>query len=65
MLISPRTINALTAEPGSIGSGCFSFVTEPAPITGTMPDGGEILGEEPHGVFAETGEDQRRIDRLK
>src|SRR5215813_13547099 len=37
MFISPRTSTALTAEPGSTGSGCGSPVTDPAPITGTTP----------------------------
>src|SRR6476660_1248639 len=35
--MSPRTIIALTAEPGSRGSGCFSLLAEPTPITGTIP----------------------------
>ena len=37
MLMSPRTRIALTAEPGSSGSGCLSLSTEPAPMTGTTP----------------------------
>src|SRR3974390_2856711 len=37
MFRSPRTRIALTADPGTSGSGCLSFVTEPAPITGTIP----------------------------
>src|SRR6185312_15075109 len=28
---------ALTAEPGSSGSGCRASLTEPTPITGTIP----------------------------
>ena len=37
MFMSPRTRIALTAEPGTSGSGCLSLLTEPAPITGTTP----------------------------
>ena len=37
MSMSPRTSTALTAEPGSSGSGCLVSLTEPMPITGTMP----------------------------
>ena len=37
MFMSPRTRMALTAEPGTSGSGCLSLLTEPAPITGTTP----------------------------
>ena len=35
--ISPRTMIALTAEPGASGSGCFSLLDEPTPITGVIP----------------------------
>src|SRR3954452_10130797 len=28
---------ALTADPGSSGSGCLGALTEPAPMTGTIP----------------------------
>ena len=37
MSMSPRTRIALTADPASSGSGCLSSLTEPAPITGTIP----------------------------
>src|SRR5580693_9109287 len=37
MFISPCTRMALTEEPGSMGSGCFASLTEPAPINGTIP----------------------------
>ena len=37
MFMSPRTRMALTADPGSSGSGCLSSLTEPAPITGITP----------------------------
>ncbi len=37
MSMSPRTRIALTADPGSSGSGCFASLTEPTPITGTIP----------------------------
>ena len=37
MFMSPRTRIALTADPGSSGSGCLSLLTEPAPITGMTP----------------------------
>jgi hypothetical protein len=36
-LMSPPMSTALTEEPGTMGSGCFSVVTEPVPITGTTP----------------------------
>src|SRR5581483_3476327 len=35
--MSPRTRTALTAEPGTKGSGCFSLLAEPTPITGVIP----------------------------
>src|ERR1700756_4751136 len=35
--MSPRTIIALTAEPGRSGSGCFSLLEAPTPITGVIP----------------------------
>ena len=33
MFISPLTRTALTAEPGTNGSGCFCGLTEPTPET--------------------------------
>ena len=63
--MSPRTRMALMAEPGSSGSGCLLSLTEPTPITGTIPAGGELRSETLHGLLRESVEHQRGFDRLQ
>ena len=53
------------AEPGSKGSGCLLSLTEPTPITGTIPALRELRSEALHGFLRESAEHQRSFDRLQ
>ncbi len=66
MSMSPRTRIALIADPGSRTVQAASLsLTEPTPMTGTMPCLRELRSEALHGFLRESAEHQRSLDRLQ